>query len=103
MASSYAMVICLCVLVVLASSPTMIQAARLTPNDHGNESTPSRGGSSIATSAPPSQDLPPQVTALMAAPIPPSPPAGKAAISVAKRWGTTEITDGSVPSPGAGH
>ncbi|KAL6619898.1 hypothetical protein ACP70R_035037 [Stipagrostis hirtigluma subsp. patula] len=100
MASSYAMVICLCVLLVLTWSPSsMIQAARLTPTDQRSESTPSRRGNTIATS----QDLPPQVTAFMAPPIQPSPPAVKAAISVAKRWGTTDITDGSVPSPGAGH
>lgn len=33
----------------------------------------------------------------MAPPMPPAPPAS------AKRWGATQVADGSVPSPGIGH
>nr|CAB3463546.1 unnamed protein product [Digitaria exilis] len=77
--------------------------ARMAPSDHAradqaqhvSESVPRQIGSIAA--ALPSHDLAP--------PMPPSPPSGEPemAMVAAKRWGTTQVTDGSVPSPGIGH
>ncbi|RCV15644.1 hypothetical protein SETIT_3G073600v2 [Setaria italica] len=106
MASSHKIVIGLLVLLLLtSSSPSMLQAARMVPSDHARadqahveESVPSPIGS-IATASP-SQDLARDMAPPM---MPPSPPSGKPEMPVAKRWGTIEVADGSVPSPGVGH
>jgi hypothetical protein len=112
MASSHKIVIALFVLLLLAPSPSVLQAsARMVPGDraradqaHVEESVPTSpsGGSSIA-SAPPSQDLARDMAPPM---MPPSPPSGSGKPEtpvVGKRWGTVEVADGSVPSPGVGH
>ncbi|CAL4910825.1 unnamed protein product [Urochloa decumbens] len=105
MASSNKFVTGLFVLLLLASSPTMLQA-RMVPSDHARadqahivkESLPSPVGS-IATTAP-SQDL----ARNLAPPMPPTPSGKPEETAVTKRWGTAQVTaDGSVPSPGVGH
>ena len=80
------------VILLLTSSPPMLQARMMAPDDrargdqaHVKESAPSPAiGTIIAT----------------ALPMPPSPPpSGKPEMAVdAKRWGTTQVTDGSVPT-----
>ncbi|CAL4896208.1 unnamed protein product [Urochloa decumbens] len=106
MASSNKTVTALFVLLLLASSPTMLQA-RMVPSDHARadqahivkESLPSPVRSIVTTV--PSQDL----ARDMAPPsIPPTPSGKPEETAVAKRWGTAQVTaDGSVPSPGVGH
>ncbi|KAF8667066.1 hypothetical protein HU200_053242 [Digitaria exilis] len=78
MASSHKTVIVLFVLLLL--TPSMLHA-RMAPSDHARA------------------DQAQHVS------MPPSPPSGEPemAMVAAKRWGTTQVTDGSVPSPGIGH
>ncbi|KAL6619901.1 hypothetical protein ACP70R_035040 [Stipagrostis hirtigluma subsp. patula] len=104
MASTQTVVIGLIMFLLLASSPSMVQARMVPRNNaqaqvHAEESNPSLDGSIIDAPASPSHVLPAEV----APPTPPSPPAGKPEMAAAKRWGTGQVTDGSVPSPGAGH
>ncbi|PUZ63565.1 hypothetical protein GQ55_3G078000 [Panicum hallii var. hallii] len=95
MASSHKIVIGLFVLLLLTSSPSMLQAARMVPGDHARADQ-----AHVKESVPAS----PIATITTAPPMPPSPPSGKPDMAVvAKRWGTTQVTDGSVPSPGVGH
>ena len=84
------------VILLLTSSPPMLQARMMAPGDrargdqaHVKESAPSPAIGTIIATAPP---------------MPPSPPpSGKPEMAVAKRWETTQVADGSVPSPGVGH
>ncbi|OEL34439.1 hypothetical protein BAE44_0004545 [Dichanthelium oligosanthes] len=95
MASSHKIVTGLFVLLLSTSSPTMLQA-RMAPSDqharadqvHAKESVP----------------RPIDLAREMAPPMPPAPPAGEPeTMAIAKHWGTTQVADGSVPSPGVGH
>ncbi|KAJ1262099.1 hypothetical protein BS78_09G081300 [Paspalum vaginatum] len=106
--SSHKIVIGFCVLLMTAS-PSMLQA-RMAPSDHAradqarvSDSIPPSPIGSIATAALPSQNLAQDMTRPM--PIPAAPGmASKPEIAVDnKRWGTTQVADGSVPSPGVGH
>ena len=95
MASSNEFVIGLFVLLLLTSSPSMLQAARMAPGDRARADQ-ARAKESVVPS--------PIGAIATAPPMPPSPPSGKPEMAVdAKRWGTTQVTDGSVPSPGVGH
>jgi len=95
MASSNEFVIGLFVLLLLTSSPSMLQAARMAPGDRARADQ-ARAKESVVPS--------PIGAIATTPPMPPSPPSGKPEMAVdAKRWGTTQVTDGSVPSPGVGH
>ncbi|KAG8067458.1 hypothetical protein GUJ93_ZPchr0005g15912 [Zizania palustris] len=96
------------VLVILASSPSTLQAARTMPSlsheqVHAKKEAADTDFSPSVAAIPSSQD---RLMALMAPPPAPAATAtataGKSSgVTVAKRWG--KIVQGSVPSPGVGH
>ncbi|KAL5232373.1 hypothetical protein ABZP36_031149 [Zizania latifolia] len=99
MASSHAIVAIIFSLLLLASSRSLVQAARMMPSDRPVQVPVARASTDYTASSSTSRDL---LQEFMAPPRPQAEIAGKPEISGAWRRRVIQV-QGSVPSPGIGH
>ncbi|KAL5202186.1 hypothetical protein ABZP36_013138 [Zizania latifolia] len=103
--SSQRMAVLFFVLVILASSPSTLQARMMPSLSHEQVHAKKEADTDFSPSVAAIPSFQDRSMALMAPPPAPAATttaeAGKPGVSVAKRWG--KIVQGSVPSPGVGH